>query len=214
MLIALLNRAISCDICTMKQYLTIALSLLCWMNSNAQFNKIVVEEVENEGKVPGKTYRIYAELMNEGDQLYIVYGDSLHPLKIESTKPFYQAKKGAAYSKLIQRNDIAKSDSLKYDSWLTIGAIDNYDNNTGNINFDPSAFETEGKGLECHKDGGWFCYPTDKQAYCGPSKRILLMQLTTKGVITGSICLMGKTVKGEVFKQNDITFTAGERKGK
>lgn len=193
----------------MKHYVLFILASIASLTASSQFSKIVVEEVENGGKVPGRTYRIYAELMNEGDQLYIVYGDSLHPLKIESTKPFFQAKKGAAYAKLLQRNEVAKSDSLKFDSWLTIGSVDNYDNNTGNINFDPTSFEQEGKGLECHKDGGWFCYPTDKQAYCGPSKRILLMQLTTKGTITGSICLMGKTVKGEVFKVNDVTFTAG-----
>lgn len=190
------------------------MSLLMACVTQGQFSKIVVEEIDNEGKVPGRTYRIYAELMNEGDQLYIVFGDSLHPLKIESTKPFYQAASGAAYSKLLQRNLVQKNDSLKYDSWLTIGSVDNYDNNTGNINFDPTAFEKEGKGLECDDDGGWFCYPTDKQAYCGPSKRILLMQLTTKGTIEGSICLMGKTAKGEVYKVHDVKFTAGPTKSK
>ena len=50
----------------------------------------------------------------------------------------------------------------------------------------------EGGTLETN-DGAWFVTPDKRQAAAGPSKRILLMQLTTAGEVNGLINLHGRT---------------------
>ncbi|MFN0032663.1 MAG: hypothetical protein ACKVOR_10935 [Flavobacteriales bacterium] len=192
----------------MKKLLPALLMYALAVASHAQFVKIVVEEIDNEGTVPGRTYRIYAELTNEGDQLYLVYGDSLHPLSISSTKPFYQNQYGGAFAKDVNRKLAMENDSLRYDSWLTIGAADNYNNNVAPLNADTKNFEENGDAVVCNVDGCWFCLPTHKQAYCGSDKKILLMQLTTEGSITGTINIMGKTAAGEMYRNYDVAFKA------
>ncbi len=191
----------------MKKILPVFVFLASGIASLAQFSQIVVEEIENEGKVLGRTYRIYAEMQTEGDQLYIVYGDSAHPMNISSTKPFFQSKYGGAFSKDINRKMAAENDSLRYDSWVTIGAVDNYNNSVTPLKADLSAFEEKGGAITCNTDCCWFCLPDNKQAYCGPDKRILLMQLTSEGIISGNFCIMGKNAKGEVYQVCDVTFS-------
>ncbi len=178
----------------------------------AQFQRIVIEEIENEGKVPGKTYRIYAELTNVKDQVLVVFGDSLHPLEIKSTKPFFQAETGGALSKDANRALVDKEDKLKFDSWLTIGATDNYENSVNTLNMDFSAFESGARTSIQTRDGAWFCIPTEKQTVCKENKRILLMQLTTPGQVTGKISIMGKTSTGVSYTNHDIAFTCGNKK--
>lgn len=180
----------------------------------SQFANIVVVEVENEGKVPGRTYQVYAGMTNVNDQVYVVFGDSLHPLEIKSTKPFYQCRKGGALAKQSNRKERQENDSLRFDSWITVGAMDNYDNNVNLLNIDLDDFEKTGGNIIAKKDGAWFCIPTDKQAYCKEDKRILLMQLTTQGEVNGKFSLMGKTDKGVAYTTHDIEFKCGEKKKK
>jgi hypothetical protein len=179
--------------------------------ASAQCKGLVAEQVENEGTVPGKTWRIYAEMTNVGDQVFVVFGDSIHKIKITSTKPFYQSAAGGPTSKDANRK-VAKEDSrLRFDSWVTIGAEDNYENNLSTLNLDLTAFEEKGAAIDSGKEGAWFCLPTEKQAYCGESKRILLMQLTTAGAISGSLCLMGKNKDGESYTKYDLKFACGKK---
>jgi hypothetical protein len=177
----------------------------------AQFKGFITEQVENEGKVPGKTWRIYAEMTNAGDQLFVVFGDSVHKIEIKSTKPFFQSKAGGALSKDCNRKEAVENAQLKSDSWITIGAEDNYDNNMNTLNLDLSLFESQGAAIDSGKEGAWFCIPTDKQAYCGDDKRILLMQLTTEGRINGKLSLMGKSKDGVSYTKYDQTFECGRK---
>jgi hypothetical protein len=177
----------------------------------AQFKGFITEQVENEGKVPGKTWRIYAEMTNAGDQLFVVFGDSVHKIEIKSTKPFFQSKAGGALSKDCNRKEAVENEQLKCDSWITIGAEDNYDNNMNTLNLDLSLFESQGAAIDSGKEGAWFCIPTDKQAYCGDDKRILLMQLTTEGRINGKLSLMGKSKDGVSYTKYDQTFECGRK---
>jgi len=173
---------------------------------SAQCKGLVAEQVENEGAVPGKTWRVYAEMTNIEDQVFVVFGDSIHTIKITSTKPFYQSASGGATSKDCSRKVVKEDPQLHFDSWITIGAEDNYNNNLSTLNLDLTAFEKSGASIDSGKEGAWFCLPTEKQAYCGESKRILLMQLTTPGSIHGSLCLMGKTKDGESYTKYDLKF--------
>ena len=55
-------------------------------------------------------------------------------------------------------------------------------------------FESFNAGGElATSDGAWFVTPDKRQAAAPPSKRILLMQLTSKGEISGLINLHGRT---------------------
>lgn len=177
----------------------------------AQCKGLIAEQVENEGKVPGKTWRIYAEMVNEGDQVFVVFGDTAHRLIVKSTKPFYQSPAGGAMAKDSNRKVASEDPKLRHDSWITIGSADNYDNTMNTLNLDLTAFEEKGAAIDSGKEGAWFCLPTDKQAYCGPSKRILIMQLTSEGSISGSLCLMGKTKDGTSYTKHDLMFECGKK---
>ncbi len=190
----------------MKHCFALALLFSVGTTAMAQFKGFTTEQVENEGNVSGSTWRIYAEMTNVGDQLFVVFGDSLHKIEIKSTKPFYQSAAGGATSKDSNRKVASEDPKLKFDSWITIGAEDNYDNNINTLNLDLSSFESRGATISSGKEGAWFCIPTDKQAYCGENKRILLMQLTTEGQISGKLSLMGKSKDGESYTKYDQTF--------
>ena len=184
--------------------------LLLSVFGNAQFKGFITEQVDNEGKAPGRTWRVYAEMTNVGDQLFVVFGDSVHKIEIKSTKPFYQSKAGGALSKDSNRKEASEDPQLKSDSWITIGSEDNYNNNMNTLNLDLSLFESRGSAIDSGKEGAWFCIPTDKQAYCSEDKRILLMQLTTAGTISGKLSLMGKSKDGVSYTKYDQTFECGK----
>ena len=112
----------------MNKLLTLGLALAATASASAQFVRLEVDYIDNMGKVPGDTYRVYAVMENEGDILDAVYGEASAALKVSSTKPFYQHPKGGALSADIQRYDTTLDETLLYDSWVTIGAEDNYMN--------------------------------------------------------------------------------------
>ena len=177
----------------MNKLLTFVLLLGTTTYVSAQFVRLEVDYIDNMGKVPGDTYRVYAVMENEGDILDAVYGEASAPLKVSSTKPFYQHPKGGALSADIQRYDTTLDETLLYDSWVTIGAEDNYMNAvSGFIMEDGLALFDQGNELVTN-DGAWFVTPDKRQAAAGPSKRILLMQLTTSGDVEGLINLHGRT---------------------
>ena len=174
---------------------------------NAQFVRLDVEEINNEGKVPGSTFRVYAVFENEGDILDAVYGEASALMSITSTKPFYQHPKGGALSTDIQRYDISVNPELAYDSWVTIGAEDNYMNALSGFIMEFGEFETTGGKLET-SNGAWFVTPDKRQSMAGQSKRILLMQLTTEGKINGLINIHGRT---KAILENEVQVAGGEQ---
>lgn len=191
--------------------ISILICLIVQINSSAQFKQVSVEEVENNGKVDGKTYRIYLELTNRNDQIFMIYGDKENPLEVTSTKPFFQSGYGGAMARDVNRKMAASNDSLKYDSWITIGSPDNYDNNLSQLNLQLQDFEEKGGAIKTN-DGAWFCVPTDKQVFCKEDKRLLIMQLTTKGEITATLNIMGRTASGENFQEKGLSVTCGKKK--
>lgn len=201
----------------MNKLLTLGLTLAVTATASAQLVRLEVDYIDNMGKVPGDTYRVYAVMENEGDILDAVYGEASAPMKITSTKPFYQHPKGGALSADVQRYDALSDETLLYDSWVTIGAEDNYMNAvSGFIMEDALALFDQGKELATN-DGAWFVTPDKRQAAAGPSKRILLMQLTTSGEVNGLINLHGRTKAvtdsdgnavggGDQIKSEGLTF--------
>lgn len=185
-------------------------AILCTHICSAQFKSIQVEQVDNAAAVPGRTYRFYVVLANDSDQVHMVYGDVAHPLEIQSTKPFYQSPEGAAFSNQISRKRATENPQVRFDSWLTIGGLDNYDNETTNFLIKTDEFETSGGPIRT-SDGAWFCIPGKTQTYAGVDRRVLIAQLTTEGVITGKLSIMGRTARGEVFHTYDVELRAGNK---
>jgi hypothetical protein len=192
----------------MKKYLSAVCFTALTLGSMAQVKGLKVEEIDNGGSVAGRTYRIYVELEKDSDQVLMVYGDATHLMDIRSTKPFYQSELGGDMSTKINRKIAKDNPSARYDSFVTIGLLDNYDNAlTPFMNFDE--FEHNGGALKTN-DGAWYCTPDHRQTYPGPAKRVLLMQLTTEGQITGKFSVMGRDKFQNPFYGYDLEFTAGK----
>ena len=212
----------------MNKLLTLGLALAATASASAQLVRLEVDYIDNMGKVPGDTYRVYAVMENEGDILDAVYGEASAPLRISSSEGFYQHPKGGALSADVQRYDTMSDEPLLYDSWVTIGAEDNYMNAVSGFIMEDALADFEDYGLAMRlsqgnvdetlvnervkalsedkklaelrdgceiatNDGAWFVTPDKRQAAAGPSKRILLMQLTSQGEISGLINLHGRT---------------------
>jgi hypothetical protein len=194
---------------------TLLMPLTVW----TQFDRIDVEDVDNGGTVSGKTYRVYAVMLNEGDVIDAVFGEEGKPMTISSTASFYQHPKGSGLASEVQRFDIQNDASLAYDSWVTIGLEDNYMNSLTGFLIDLSEFET-GKTLTTN-NGAWFVTPDKRQALAPADKRILLGQFTSQGVITGVINIHGRTKAildaegnvesgGQLIQAENVRFTCGQ----
>jgi hypothetical protein len=175
---------------------------------NAQVSELVVVQIENEGKVPGKTYHLFAKMSNENDQLLVVYGDSINPLSIESNKPFYQHPMGGGLAKNSSRLNLKSQPALPYDSWITIGGVDNYDCMINVLNLDLASFESAGGFIQIPKDGAWFTLPTDAASKAGSDKMVLLGQFTTAGNLVGQMNIMSKKADGESQQQLGLKFSS------
>ena len=175
----------------LKKITLCLVSLACGWGAQAQFKGLVVEEIDNKGVVPGKTYRIYAQMQAEGDVVDAIFGDGEDYLEVKSTAPFFQHERGANSANELQRADVQSIEALKYDSWVTIGYEDNYMNALTAFLMDFSEFE--GGGRLYSNNGAWFVTPDMRQAAAGPDGKLLLMQLTTEGDISGRINLHGRT---------------------
>jgi len=176
--------------------MTARLSLLILLvasfgSAHGQFKSLVVEEVDNRGAVPGRTYRVYAQMEAEGDVIDAVFGDGEDYLEVSSTAPFYQHEMGGNSANELQRSDVMSLAGLKYDSWVTIGYEDNYMNALTAFLMDFSEFEQGGRLYT--DNGAWFVTPDMRQAAAGPDGKLLIMQLTTKGEVSGRINLHGRT---------------------
>ena len=177
------------------------------LSANAQFVKLEVEEIDNQGLVPGRTFRVYGVFEQEGDIIDAVYGEKSAPLEVKTTTKFYQHERGGAMSVEVQKYDMTVVPELAYDSWVTIGREDNYMNHLSGFIMDFGTFDTEG-GPIVTDNGAWFVTPDKRQAKAGASKRILLMQLTSDGKISGVINLHGRTK--EIFDAEGVRIGGAE----
>jgi hypothetical protein len=199
----------------LKKTLFMALGALLSFGASAQFLRLQVDEVSNSGLVPGKTYRVYAVMMNENDLIDAVFADQHNAIEIKSTKPFYQHPMGGALSVDVQRFDAQNDPTLLYDSWFTIGLEDNYRNYVMPFQVDSVQFKKFEQGQDFFTDGSaWFVTPDKRQVRADKNGRILLMQLTTEGKVTGKINIHGRTraiagPDGEVAEGGELIEVRG-----
>jgi hypothetical protein len=193
----------------MRTLLSSIIVLFWTVGAFAQFQRVEIEQVDNGGAVAGRTYRIYIVLANDSDQVHMIYGEPAHPMEIKSTRPFFQSPLGGTTSKQIGRKLAKEKAEVRYDSYVTIGAEDNYDNNTETL-LNTSEFEKGGPIAT--SDGAWYCLPGSKLGYAGTDKRVLVAQLTTEGDISGYFNVMGRDKTGAVFQKHNVTFDTKSKK--
>ena len=186
-----------------SRFLTLALLLGSVLASQAQFKSLVVEEVDNKGEVPGRTYRVYAQMEGEGDVIDAVFGDGADYLEVSSTAPFYQHELGANSANDLQRATVQSEPGLKYDSWVTIGLEDQGGNalsEIGLIHDDASGTSTS--------DGSFYVTPDDAQG-AEVDGRVLIAQFTTFGydsALVGTISLQGKNADGSNWGAESVSY--------
>jgi hypothetical protein len=190
--------------------------------ATADFQGMASEVVDNEGNGGGgTTYRIYA-MMDMGDRLDAVAGNSEQNLSLTSTGSFYQNATGGATSLAINSAFFDFVPSLEWDSYVTIGALysngEPFDNNALNdVGMDWSDFESGG---DLNADNGtWFVTPDQEQgeaiahAGLGGDYGVLIAQVTVIGggdpAGTFSGLLQGKTAAGDTWQQGVNGFEYG-----
>ncbi len=143
-------------------------------------------DVLDSGMGIGTTYRLYA-VVDAGGEVDAVYGDSDNALTIESSTSFYQNSFGGYGTPSAAL--FAFFPSLEYDSFVTIGLLDDAGDAMMDIGIDWSGFESG--GAISTDNGTWFATPDEPQVQ-EVGGRVLIAQLTTDGDISGFINLQGK----------------------
>ncbi|MDE0979987.1 MAG: hypothetical protein OSA78_08325, partial [Flavobacteriales bacterium] len=181
----------------MKQIILSTVACLLAFSASSQLIEIVSEVyAEHDGtEIPTleglTTYRVYAVLTNELDEISAVYGDVSSPLSLTSVDGFFQSDFGASTGWGINPAFFAFSAEAEFDSWITLGVANSTEvtgqPNSVGIDDAVDVFETGGDFVVNSSNGGsWFTLFGDTQAQAGPDFKVLLAQLTTSGSFTGS----------------------------
>ncbi len=170
--------------------------------------ELVVEQVDNNGLVPGQTFRVYAQLPSPQHTLHAIFGEPGESMSVHTTGTFYQHPLGNFSSVDVNAAMVDMDPALAYDSWVTIGAENNAGNNLWTIGVDYSSFEG-GSGFSTD-NGAWFVVPTDQFAKPVNGSLVLLMQVTTTGVASGNLNLQGWDHEGMPWQARNLTFSTTE----
>lgn len=189
----------------MKNLFAMTAALMMGFGATASNVELVVEAVDNNGTVPGNTYRVYAVLPSAQHSLHAVFAAEDHVLNLATTGTFFQHQYGSYSSLDINESIVALEPGLAFDSWVTVGAKNSDDNNLWTIGIDYNEF-LAGQELTV-LDGAWFVVPTDVQAAAAVGNKVLLMQLTTDGTATGVLNLQGRDGEGGTWRSHDLTFS-------
>ncbi|MDG1160301.1 MAG: hypothetical protein P8N19_12475, partial [Flavobacteriales bacterium] len=190
----------------MRKLLFFVFALVCctWQ-INAQSYGVEVEVVTEHNHPDGDplavlngmtTYRLYVTTESPTDFISACAGESVNPLRIETTTTFYQDFAGGISGGTIDPLLYAFSPTLVYDSWITIGreSIDSPGASINLIEGDVSwqnPFEQDGQSIiiEDLVGGAWFALnipgAPDVNAIAGDDLRVLVGQFTTDGTFSG-----------------------------
>jgi hypothetical protein len=175
------------------------------LSSDFQPLRLIVQDVIHPNSTAiGHTYRVYAQLPSNQNSLQVIYGDAAHPLRIESTAPFFQSPYGAFSAAGISAAAEQADATVQFDSWITVGYENNESNDMWDLGVDFASFDQGGAIVS--DNGGWFLIPTDEK--CAPNAQglVLIGQFTSTGEIKGVLNLQGKTFEGKTWRQHGLTF--------
>ncbi len=170
--------------------------------------QLVVEAVDNGGVVEGQTFRIHIELPSAAHSVHAIFGDSEDALSIQTTGSFFQHDFGNFSTVDINPVIVNAEPSLAFDSWVTLGADNASSNNLWTIGIDFDGFEN-GSGIQAD-NGAWFLIPTDARTKPESGSTVLLMQLTTTGIATGTMNVQGWDAEGLPWQARTLTFSTTE----
>ena len=139
------------------------------------------------------TYRIYVNMVNATDHMSAVYGDAGTPLVVNVPEGAYNFIYAG-----VQASDSSPAffsiwPEAADDSWLTIGSepggascytIDNAENSLGTFFTVDQSIVLD---LSDAIGGGWFAYQGDENPLPDENMRVLILQITTAGGISGTL---------------------------
>ena len=130
----------------------------------ADYVGLSLEPIDNGGAAPGTTWHVYVLLSHEDDEVTAVYGDALSSLRVMAPDGFYQNEFGAATSDAINPALFVTFPSLEFDSFATIGLLDQTGNAMLDVGINWAPFEA-GNALETG-NGTWWCLRTTLSERC------------------------------------------------
>ena len=178
---------------------------------------ITVEEYATD-IVPGQTtYRFYQNMANEDDFLSSIYGNEDAPFSFETTTGFYNSQFGSTVASGVNPAFIAFFPDLAADSWVTVGiesqnvgsevAISTVESSdqpwVGAFAFGES-ISGQDIVMDDNTGGAWYVLNGTPNGLPDADGRVLFMQLTTAGEISGVI---NTQVFGNGDGANDIRNT-------
>jgi Secretion system C-terminal sorting domain len=190
----------------MKKNLLLAAAFAASSISQAADVRLVVQEMNHQSSsIPGHTYRVYVQLPSAQHSLQVVYGDAAHPLRIESSAPFFQSPYAGSSAAGVSSAALQADASVNYDSWITVGYSSNEGNNMWDLGVDFASFEQG--GVIASNNGGWFLIPTDEK--CSPDTQglVLIGQFTSTGEIHGTLNIQGRDADGISWRKEGLTFS-------
>jgi hypothetical protein len=147
----------------------------------------------SDGSLPAGAicYRVWVELAAADSRLFGFYGSPGKEMRIAATGGFWQAAQGADMTDGIACD---ATGPVRFDSWLTIGHTCDSASETHPLyeaGMDFSGFNSGGPIQT--SNGIVFVDPDAPQGLAGPSRRVLIMQLTTLQPVSlsGQINLVG-----------------------
>ena len=192
----------------MKNLVTLIMASLFSTAMFANNAQLVVEKVDNGDAVPGNTYRVYVQLINDAQSIHAVFGDDQNSLSITTTGQFYQSDLGGNTSLDVNPQVIQLAPEVAYDTWLTIGSDNSAGNNLWNVGIDFNSFQA-GSELSI-EDGAWFLVPTDEKCTPDEGNLVLIAQITTTGEASGVINVQGWTAEHDAWQERGMTFHTSE----
>ncbi|MGA0434820.1 MAG: hypothetical protein ACO3MV_04060, partial [Flavobacteriales bacterium] len=170
---------------------------------HAQVTSVSVETVQVHTGMVGNTdlsgmttYRIYANVTDSTDFVGAAYGSATEPIHLSSTTSFFQHPAGGSFGTDLNAFFLNILPDLNYDSWLTIG-LDIAPSGTSEegisslgMNAELSIFESGADFvLNSEVGGSWFVLPGSSNGFPDEELRVLLAQVTTDGLLSGSLNL-------------------------
>ena len=188
----------SCDYCS------------CSDGSVSSSDYSMTVEVYGEDLLAGHTtYRFYMNMANEDDFLSSIYGNDLDAFSLTTSTGFYNSEFGSTVASGINPAFIAFFPDLAADSWVTIGidsqnvgdevAISTVESSTQPwINAFAAGEAISGQNIvmDDFTGGAWFVLNGTPNGLPDADGRVLFMQVTTAGDISG-------TVNAQIFVNGD-----------
>ena len=189
-----------CDLCLVEDY-------------RLEIETVVVH---SEGELAGMTtYQVHLVCGNTSDELYSISSSVASPMVIESTSgSWFNSDANSSWNPSgLDLAEVADNPSLAYDSYLTIGASHSEEGPfAGSVPWTGADVRDEfepGGGMNVTGGNGTI-YPlnlsgaADAPGVAGDDNRVLVMQITTEGDISGS---MNALVYPNGLTQNAINLT-------